>query len=60
MEEPEDDPSQKRTKTIYSAVEALQANEYDVFTASAKVLVRVLGNILKDPLEERYSRTPCL
>jgi len=52
--EPEDeDPGMKRTKTIYSAVELLQLNEDAVFQSSVKVLVRVLGNILKDPLEEK-------
>jgi hypothetical protein len=43
----------KRTKTIYSAVELLRGNDGPQFTASVKVLVRVLGNILKDPLEEK-------
>lgn len=43
----------KRSKTIYSAVELLRGNDESVFAGSVKVLVRVLNNILKDPLAEK-------
>ena len=43
----------KRSKTIYSAVELLRSNDESVFAGSVKVLVRVLNNILKDPLAEK-------